>query len=202
MEGALIAMDHGHRIDLEGRAALIVPGWNGSEPAHWQSVWERKYPAFRRVQQSDWQRPSRSQWVHQLGRAIDSASERVVLVAHSLGCLAVAAWAEQASAAAEQIDCALLVAPPDLDEPGPAEPIREFGPAPRKALPFRSLLIGSQNDPYMSLSAAHDLATNWNCGFANAGAVGHINCASGFGEWLQGERYLGRLLQGHRDIAA
>ncbi|MEB0164938.1 alpha/beta hydrolase, partial [Glaciimonas sp. CA11.2] len=30
---------------------LIVPGLNNSGPQHWQSRWERLYPAFERIEQ-------------------------------------------------------------------------------------------------------------------------------------------------------
>ena len=190
-------------LSFEDCTTLMIPGWNGSEEAHWQSIWERKYQEMVRVQQPDWRRPRRSEWVRQLGKTLESADKPVVLVAHSLGCLTVAAWVEQNLQAAAQIDCALLVAPPDLEHvlPG-AEPLRAFGPTPRGPLPFRALLVGSENDPYMSSDAAESLAKDWRCEFVNAGAVGHINCASGFGEWLQGERYLARLRTNKADLAA
>ena len=35
-------------------ALLIVPGWQGSGPDHWQSRWERSLSTARRVQQADW----------------------------------------------------------------------------------------------------------------------------------------------------
>jgi len=181
-----------------GRTVLIVPGWNGSEHDHWQSVWERKNPNFVRVQQSDWRQATRSDWVRGLGRAIDAIEQPVVLVAHSLGCLAVAAWAAQAPGAAKRVDCALLVAPPDLERQAPAiEPLREFGSPSRQPLPFRSLLVASEDDPYMSLDSAETLAEDWRCKFENAGLVGHINCASGFGDWVEGERLLVGLLNGN-----
>ena len=30
-------------------AILIVPGWSGSGPSHWQTIWEREHPEYRRV---------------------------------------------------------------------------------------------------------------------------------------------------------
>ena len=37
---------------------LILPGWQNSGPAHWQSRWEELY-GFTRVQQHDWMQPLR-----------------------------------------------------------------------------------------------------------------------------------------------
>ena len=40
---------------------LIVPGWQDSEPMHWQSLWERKFSADR-VRQKDWIHPDREEY--------------------------------------------------------------------------------------------------------------------------------------------
>ena len=72
---------------------LIVPGWYGSGPAHWQTIWEQNHPEYLRVAQNDWRSVHRPDWVQALDRAVRSASGDVILVAHSLGCLAVAWWA-------------------------------------------------------------------------------------------------------------
>lgn len=40
---------------------LIIPGWGDSGPTHWQTLWERANPAFRRVVQRDWEYPVRSE---------------------------------------------------------------------------------------------------------------------------------------------
>jgi uncharacterized protein len=87
------------------------------------------------------------------------------------------------------------VAPPDLDSASSlTDPFRNFVPMPRGALPFRATFVASEDDPYMSLPAAQSLARNWGSRFVNAGRVGHINCAAGFGHWQQGEEYLAELL--------
>jgi len=33
-------------------------------PQHWQSLWERDHPEYRRVQQKDWDTPLREDWSH------------------------------------------------------------------------------------------------------------------------------------------
>ena len=77
-------------------SVLIVPGYNNSGPEHWQSLWERAHPEYRRVMQRDWDSPERHEWVSALDEAIAQAPQPVVLVAHSLGCLAVVHWAARA----------------------------------------------------------------------------------------------------------
>jgi predicted alpha/beta hydrolase family esterase len=180
-----------------GTTTLILPGWNGSGPAHWQTLWEREHPHYRRVQQKEWNDVRCTDWVETIDDAIAGAAGRVVLVAHSLACVAVAAWADRRSSLVARVECAFLVAPPDLD--GMAEcpsPLRSFAPVPRRKLPFRSLLVGSENDPYMTSAGARDLASAWGSAFANAGAAGHINVNSGHGPWPQGARLLASLMAG------
>ena len=46
---------------LADASVLVIPGWNGSGAGHWQTLWEQKYPGFRRVVQHNWTRPSRAQ---------------------------------------------------------------------------------------------------------------------------------------------
>ena len=36
---------------------LTVPGWSGSGPGHWQTIWERKN-GHERLSQRDWQNPN------------------------------------------------------------------------------------------------------------------------------------------------
>ena len=71
---------------------LLLPGWQDSGPAHWQSRWEALH-GFQRVQQADWEWPRRGDWMARLEDVLIAADRPAVLVAHSLGCLLIAAWA-------------------------------------------------------------------------------------------------------------
>jgi predicted alpha/beta hydrolase family esterase len=163
---------------------LIVPGLNGSGPDHWQSRWEAKLSTAQRVRQADWDRPRRDAWASGLIEAVAAATRPVVLVAHSLGVVAVVHAAPELSG---KVAGAFLVAPPDeaalavLPEVDPA-----FAPIPRAPLPFPSMLIASADDPHCALAAAEDLSFAWGAAFANAGAAGHINTESGHGPWPEG----------------
>ena len=42
-------------------------------------------------------------------------------------------------------------------------------------LPFKSILLGSQNDPFCSLARAQAFASAWGAEFIDYGVVGHIN---------------------------
>ena len=63
-------------------------------------------------------------------------------------------------------------------------------PVPRRTLPFRSMVAASTNDPLGSLDRVTQLASNWGSELVNVGALGHINPASGFGEWPLAEQLI------------
>ncbi|MGD0299945.1 MAG: alpha/beta hydrolase [Bryobacteraceae bacterium] len=177
---------------METATFLIVPGWNGSGPGHWQTVWEQRHANFRRIEQDNWNRPSRKQWVEAIQQAVEETHAPVFLVAHSLGCLAVAQWAEAGDTG--RVGGALLVAPPWLTASDTCPPeLAEFLPMPTRRLPFPSILAASENDPYLPLEIASRLARAWGSEFADLGRQGHINIASGHGSWPEGERLLERL---------
>ena len=177
---------------------LTVPGLGNSGPAHWQTRWEETLPDCRRVELGLWDDPHRNTWVNKINLAIERAERPVVLVAHSLGCHAVAWWAEyeRLSGAANlaKVVGALLVAPPDVEEAPIDRRLTRFAPVPESELPFRSVLVASRDDPYMPFGQARALARTWGASFADAGAAGHINARSGLGEWTFGRLLLNRLL--------
>ena len=166
---------------------LIVPGWAGSGPNHWQTCWERDLPNASRVAMADWLAPRRADWVNALDRAIRSASEAPVLVAHSIGCVVVAHWAALGTG---RIRGALLVAPPDLDRKGCPESLRDFAPVPRAPLRFGSRVVASDNDPFSELSRSIQIAFDWGSEVTVLESAGHINSDSGLGRWPEGRALL------------
>ena len=71
---------------------LIVPGWGGSGPDHWQTHWERELPDASRLEVADWYAPRQDDWLRALDDAIRRAPAPPIVIAHSLGCIAVAHW--------------------------------------------------------------------------------------------------------------
>ena len=51
---------------------------------------------------------------------------------------------------------------------------------------FKSIVVTSSNDEWVTLERAEFFAENWGSEFINIGNAGHINAASGFGEWPKG----------------
>lgn len=172
---------------------LMVPGLGSSGPEHWQSLWERSYPGTMRVEQQDWSRPNRDQWIDQLAQAVRNAPG-AILIGHSLGCAVIAHLAEQDPALS--IAGALLVAPADVDaEDCVAPQVREFAPMPLDGLPFPAVVVSSTNDPYVKIERARFLAKAWGVRFVSAGPCRHINVAAGFGPWPAGEKILDELVR-------
>lgn len=169
---------------------LMLPGYDDSGPGHWQTLWERAHPEYRRVQQRSWTEPVCDEWVAALDDAIVAAAQAVVLVAHSLGCLTVAHHALRHT---RPVRGALLVAPPNADDPTFSPTIKGFRPIPRQLLPFPSILVASDDDWYMDPDAARDLAEAWGSRFVLLEKAGHINADAGFGPWPEGERLLAEL---------
>lgn len=166
---------------------LIVPGWKGSGPLHWQSRWQARLPRATRVEQDDWEAPTRTAWVAALATAIENASRPPLLIAHSLGCITVA---HLPMAIRQHIAGALLVAPADVERDDAPAVLRDFAPVPAVPLPFPSIVVVSTDDPYCSPARAQAFATNWGSELMMVPDAGHLNDASGLGDWPEGLRLL------------
>lgn len=155
-------------------STLIVPGLNGSGPDHWQTWLEARIPGARRVVQDDWATPDLPRWANEVEREIEAASGRVVLVAHSFGCLAAVTAAARHT---DRIAGALLVAPADPAKFGVSKLL------PKQHLGYPCILVASRNDPWVALGTARHWAGRWGSRFLDLGEAGHINAESGFGAW-------------------
>ncbi|OPB31722.1 alpha/beta hydrolase [Bartonella sp. AR 15-3] len=163
---------------------LIIPGYKGSGPDHWQTRWEQKLSTARRVQQNQWSKPVREEWVNAVEAAIEQANKPIAIIAHSLGIpTAIHAIAHNP----EKIRGAFFVAPPDIEnEKIHPKHLITFAPYHRKSLPFPSVVVASHNDEFCQFSVAKKLAHDWGALFVDAGQSGHINVESGHGPWPEG----------------
>ncbi len=159
---------------------VIIPGWRDSGPGHWQSHWADRIKGAVRVQQQDWISPVRSSWVCSIVQTILEQPGQVVVVAHSLGCIATAHLPPDAAA---RIQGALLVAPADPERRAVLE---DFAPVPCQKLPYRNVLVASSNDPYCPIRLAGAYARAWGSELVRIQNGGHINLVSGHGEWPLG----------------
>lgn len=176
------------------RPILLVPGLHNAGPGHWLSLWEGNMRDATRVAMPNWDHPRRPEWVEALDQAIRRANDGgapPVLVAHSLGCLAIAHWASEHH---QPVHGALLVAPPDVERPEALEVLRAWAPIPWRGLPFPAHVVASSDDPHCDLARARAIAEAWDARFTNVGPRGHLNLAAGFGEWPRGEAFLQELI--------
>ena len=167
---------------------LVVPGWRDSGAGHWQTLWTDRLPGVRRVVQQDWLRPTRAAWVDALARCVLASSAPVVLVAHSLGCMAAVHLPHEVAA---RVQGALLVAPAD---PERRAVLGDFAPVPCEPLPYPSIVVASTDDPYCPIRLAGAFARAWGSEFVRLQNAGHINVSSGHGEWPLGLGLLQALL--------
>jgi hypothetical protein len=170
---------------------LIVPGLRDHVAEHWQTLLAARLPGAHSVPPMGREALDCAARVVAIEQAMSAIDGPVVIVAHSGGCLAVAHWAAQ-TRQAQRVRGALLAVPPDFDTPLPAgypaiDALRAAGwfPVPRQPLPFPSLVATSQNDPLAALHRVQALASDWGSQTVDLGAVGHLNPASGYGEWPQ-----------------
>lgn len=139
------------------------------------------------MRQKNWHAPVLDDWLLGLEGAIRRADSPVVLVGHSLGCILLAHYFARVRPLRDRVLGALLVAPADVEseERAPAV-LRGFGPIPARAFGVPTIVVGSRNDPYMSLERARHLARQWSAEFVDLGFSDHINAESEVGEFQDG----------------
>ncbi|MFD8329941.1 RBBP9/YdeN family alpha/beta hydrolase [Streptomyces lydicus] len=177
-------------------AYVIIPGIDGSDERHWQSLWEKRWgPSAVRIAPASWSRPDLPDWAAAIQAAFEIASRRdnqVALVAHSLGCWAAAHWLEQAR---PDTVAAFLVAPPNPRGPAfPREAASTFLGLSARPLPCPSLMVASDDDLYCDPMTSASFAHEWQAQDHLIGNQGHINSDSGLGDWQRGLELLRRLV--------
>lgn len=176
---------------MKSADVLLLPGWQNSGPQHWQSHWEAVY-GYQRVEQHDWLRPLRGDWIARLEEVLLQRATPAILVAHSLGCLLVAAWAAH-SRNPQLVKGAFLVAPSDAANQALRPVLGSWSSIALQELPFASAVVASRNDPYCSFERAQLFAKAWGATLVDYGMRGHINAESGLGVWPEGHKLLSQL---------
>ena len=123
--------------------------------------------------------------------AVKRAGPKVVLVAHSLACLAVAHWV---AGPHSPVKAALLVAVPNSKRSTFPKEAVGFADTPTVPFSFRSTVVVSDDDPFGSAENAERLAAAWGSRVVRIGPHGHINADSGLGDWPEGYALLKPLL--------
>jgi len=180
---------------------LVVPGLRDAVAGHWQTLLAARLRAAGRpvasvlpMGREDLRCAAR---VAEIERAAQAIEGPIVVVAHSGGCIMLAHWAAQTR---RSVHGALLAAPPDFETPMPegyptVAALRAGGwlPVPRRRLAFPSIIAASRDDPLTTYQRAAALADDWGGRLVDLGSVGHLNPASGYGEWPQAEEFIREL---------
>ena len=113
-----------------------------------------------------------------------------------MACPTIAFWSiKYGSTTQAHIKGALLVSPSDMEAPDFPEEIAGFKPMPLESLNFKTIVVVSSNDPWVSVERAEYFAKCWGAELVNVGPKGHINPGAGYGPWPEGEELLARLLE-------
>lgn len=161
---------------------FLVPGLFDSGPDHWQTHLSKSGGNFIKIEQKDWLTPDCNDWTAAIDAAVSQVDWRdAVLIGHSYGCAAIAHWVDKYR---RVIKGALLVAPSDLiTPPDYVFPGTNWEPFPMNRLPFKSIVVASANDIWVTLERATLFAHAWGSELINIGAKAHINVDAGFGPW-------------------
>jgi uncharacterized protein len=177
---------------------VLVPGLRGHVEEHWQTRLAATLSTAQVVPPLGRTEASLRARVTLLDRIVEDAEGPVVLVAHSAGVLVAVHWAAQHRGS--KVVGALLATPPALaTELPPGYPsirrMRDHGwlPIPRRPLPFPSILAASSDDPMGNPARVAALARAWGSRWHALGPVGHLNPASGFGDWPEAVALIGEL---------
>ena len=172
---------------------LILPGLGDSGADHWQSYWLKKFDTSTKLVQENWDEPKLEDWLKELKKAIQKIDSPTILVAHSLAVSLVMHWTSTNNN--PYIIGALLVAPADVDSPKHTpEVTRNFSPMPIRKLPFPSIVVCSENDPFIDIKRAEYLAEKWGSMFINIGQKGHVNSDSNLEYWEEGQLILQQII--------
>lgn len=176
---------------------IIVPGINGSGPDHWQSRWQAAMPAAAvRIEPASLDQPDLQDWIDALERAVAAAPRPPVLVCHSLGCLLYLHWRARSARA---IRAVVLVAVPDPQGPAFPAGAARFADLPEVNLrDVPVLAIASTDDPYDLLGRGAAWVKARGARLRDLGPRGHLNAASGLGDWPEGWALVTELLAWER----
>ncbi|MFE3255674.1 RBBP9/YdeN family alpha/beta hydrolase [Nocardia sp. NPDC059229] len=185
---------------------VIVPGLRDHVPDHWQTRLADQLDRVRTVPPLERDKLSCAARVVALDAVLTEIDGPVVLVAHSAGVMITVRWAQQS---ARPVQGALLATPPDFETPLPdGYPSREeldangWTPIPWRRLPFPSIVAASTTDPLATYRRVSGMAEAWGSRLVDLGDVGHLNPASGYGDWPRAAELLRELVEDTTPAAA
>jgi len=165
------------------KKVLILHGWGGSDFPHWQAwsaselIKENYTVSFPQLPNKDF--PDFNEWIEYLEKEFNHFKPDIV-VCHSLANILWFHFVNKFNI--EPIEKLMLVAP--VTQKCDIEELKTFFPYPivNDLKAKEIIMVGSTNDPYMSVDEAIDLQSSLNIGLKILDDAGHINADSGFGE--------------------
>ncbi|MEU1521080.1 RBBP9/YdeN family alpha/beta hydrolase [Nocardia rhamnosiphila] len=184
--------------DTADPTIVIVPGLRDHVAEHWQTLLAERLDKVRTVPPLEHDKLGLAARIAALDAVVADVDGPVVLVAHSAGVMITVHWAQHHQ---RPVRAALLATPADVGTPMPSgyptpEELAAGGwlPIPRRRLPFPSIVAASTTDPLAAYRRVAGMAETWGSRLVDLGDVGHLNPASGYGEWPRAQELLDELL--------
>ena len=173
---------------------LILHGWGGSDHPHWQSELAsqiaKNYGTVSFPLLDNCHFPSKNRWIKQVKKLLEEFKPDTV-VCHSLA-NTLWFWLCQEEEMVE-VERLFMVSPPGLSTE--EQTIKTFFPCEIPSDPYAKdiELIVSDNDPWIELDEAQNMAKSIGANYTVIENAGHINADSGYGKWeLIEEMVLGK----------
>jgi len=165
------------------KKVLILHGWGGSDYPHWQAwvaselIKKHFCISFPQLPKKD--EPTLDEWLEVLDKEFTHFKPDIV-ICHSLANLLWFHFVEKFQI--EPIKKLMLVAP--VGKACTIPELKSFFPypIPKNLKAEEIIMVGSTNDPYMSVEEAIELQSKLNIGLKILDNAGHINSDSGYGE--------------------
>jgi predicted alpha/beta hydrolase family esterase len=171
------------------RSFLILHGWQGSGPDHWQTWLAQRLAAegedVRYPDLPEPHAPRAGAWGQALHSELEAMPGEKTVVCHSMACIL---WAHEVAEIARRhpVERLLLVAPTCPRTPIPGS--RDFYPAPLDpeavaASAAHARVVWSDRDPYCPAGAERSFARPLGLEADFIPGARHINPEAGFGPW-------------------
>lgn len=177
----MVGFTHPTEIDMK---TLILHGWGGSDAPHWQAELAaeiaKNYGTVSFPLLDNCHFPSKNRWVKQVKQILEEFKPDTV-VCHSL---ANTLWLwlcmEENMPTVQRL---FMVSPPSLSTE--EKTIKTFFPAPMPvSLHAKEIqMIVSDNDPWITVKEAQNIASQYGIPLTIIENAGHINADSGHGKW-------------------
>ncbi len=163
---------------------LILHGWGGSDAPHWQaelaSEIAKNYGTVSFPLLDNCHFPSKNRWIKQVKQLLEEFKPHTV-VCHSLANNLWFWLCEEEGM--QELERLFMVSVPSIETK--EKTIKTFFPCPQpKNIHAKEVhMIVSDDDPWVALDEAQNIAKRYSASFTVLENAGHINADSGYGKW-------------------